>query len=165
MAVPNARTRSDSSFADLGHSERVAVWTLRRLLGRSSPCFGRNGDATYGLGGDFQTIAVAIREGLARMARRRRVRLHLGQPSSLVLTKDEQSLSQALVAAQCGDESAVHTSLFDIAPDRQVRSSLAVGVMALAASLGVAGYWLTDRRLSGICRQPLFLLPDITAPT
>jgi hypothetical protein len=76
--------------------------------------------------------------------RRTQRRLHFGPPGSLVLTNDERALLQSLAAAQCGDERTVHASLPDIAPDRQVRSSLASGVMTLAASLGIAGYWLTD---------------------
>jgi hypothetical protein len=136
--------KSDASVADFCLSERVAVWTLRQLVGRSRTCFGRDGDATCGLGCDFQTIAFALHEGLTRMAERRNRRLHVGQPSSLALTMDEWSLLQALAAAQRDDERGVHASLQGMAPDCQVRSSLVTGVMTLAASLGIAGYWLAD---------------------
>ncbi len=144
MTGRDARIRSHVSLAELGHGDRVAVWTLRQIVGGTRSCFGRNGDMTCGLGRDFWTIAVAMHEGLARMENGQIGKLHLGQPGSLVLTKDERSLLQALAAAQLGDEGAMHSSLYAITLDWRARSSLALAVMTLAASLAVAGNWLTD---------------------
>jgi hypothetical protein len=145
MLGRGSATQTGASLADMGCSERLAVWTLRQIVGGSRSCFDKYGDVNCGLGRDFRTIAVAMHDGLTRMAERRtQRRLHFGPPGSLLLTNDERALLQALAAAQCGDERTVHASLHDIAPDRQVRSRLASGVMTLAASLGIAGYWLTD---------------------
>ncbi len=124
---------------ELGEGERLAIWTLRRMLCGGVACSGR--ERAWG---DRAALAQAVAAlgryaGLDCLGKRA---LRVGPPGSLAVTRDECQLLRAIAAAQNGDAAAIDAALYRIALDREARLVLAQAAEAIAAALAAAGHWL-----------------------
>ncbi|WP_041249586.1 hypothetical protein [Gluconacetobacter diazotrophicus] len=136
---------------DLSCSERLAVWTLRRLAGPPHPAGGqRTGRAPAGLfmpcfRRDFDDVTAAFRTALNRLAVLKMQALDLGLPAAQTLSTTESRFLDAISAAQAGEDARVRGMLRRVIPHRHVLAPFAAAVTLLGACLAGAGHWLPRR--------------------
>ncbi|GBQ83582.1 hypothetical protein AA13595_1209 [Gluconacetobacter johannae DSM 13595] len=144
---------------DFSCSEKLAVWTVRRLAGRQAPaCPHGPADArglyVPGLRREFDGVARAFRKGVARMADTGIGGLDVGMTGQQAVSRTEGRFLEAIAAAQNEDDAGVRGALRPVFPHRYVQSRFAAAVTLLGACLAVAGHWLPRRREA----------PPVTAP-
>ncbi|MBM9400496.1 hypothetical protein JUN65_02670 [Gluconacetobacter azotocaptans] len=136
---------------DFSCSEKMAVWTIRRLVGRQAPACPQGpaearGLYVPGLRREFEGVARAFREGVARMADMGIAGPDVGMTGQQAVSRTEGQFLEAIAAAQNGDEAGVRGALRSVFPHRYVQSRFAAAVTLLGACLAVAGHWLPRRR-------------------
>ncbi|MBB2200779.1 hypothetical protein [Gluconacetobacter tumulisoli] len=136
---------------DLSCSERLTVWTIRRLVGRRQPACPHGSAEARGLyvpgfRREFEGVERAFREGVARMADLGTGGLDVGLTGLQAVSPTEGQFLEAIAAAQNGDEAGVRSALRPVFPHRYVQSRFAAAVTLLGTCLAVAGHWLPRRR-------------------
>jgi len=153
FARPDIRmTLSPTVLSDLSCSERLTVWTVRRLARRRvgmgaeaaspaeglfMPCFRR----------DFEDVASAFAIAIERLAGLLDSHLDIAIPRAQALTRTEICILEATTAAQAGEEAAVRRILRTVFPHHHVLAPFAAAVTQLGACLAGAGHWLPRRRV------------------
>ncbi len=127
----------------LTDAERLAIWALRRVMGCARCCFSAAGADPGKIESELATMTAVFRDLFRRRDRDRGFSVQIGVPESMVLTKDERRLLNAIAAAQAEDHELLDNYLYKLALDHKARSRLSEAVASLAACLAVQGYWLT----------------------
>ncbi|GBQ66114.1 hypothetical protein AA103196_1296 [Ameyamaea chiangmaiensis NBRC 103196] len=139
------------NLSDLSCSERLTIWTVRRLARRRTgapaasavpaeglflPCFRR----------DFDDVATAFSTALDRLATVRGGALDIAIPRAQALTATEACLLDATTAAQAGEEATMRRILRRLFPHHHILAPFAAAVTQLGACLAGAGHWLPRPR-------------------
>lgn len=141
-------TRSPVYLTDLACSERLTIWTIRRLAGTASCCpHARNTTPTSlflpCFRQDFLAVAHAFHETLAQMAALELPSLDIRSGSALAITPTEYSLLLATEAAQNEQDTTVHALLKPLMSFPNLLGRLTNAITTLGACLAGAGYWLS----------------------
>lgn len=159
-------------LSDLPCGERLAVWTVRRLVGPVHPmpsCSGAAGlsvNARSALGlflpcnrREFADVAQAFHNALAWMARQRLPLLDIAMAGVMHVTDVERRLLAATAAAQAGHDDEARIALRDVSDHDGVVTRLMPAITLLGACLAGAGYWLGAR----VARPMLHCAPHYTS--
>nr|WP_298797104.1 hypothetical protein [uncultured Acetobacter sp.] len=141
-------TRSPVYLTDLACSERLTIWTIRRLAGTTSCCPHAPTPAATSLfmpcfRQDFLTVAHAFHETLTQMAALELPSLDIRSGSTLAITPTEYSLLLATEAAQNEQDTAVYALLKPLMTFPNLLARLTNAITTLGACLAGAGYWLS----------------------
>jgi hypothetical protein len=133
-----------AAYAALGQGERLAVWTLRRIVHGARSC-GLSGDTASrrsDIAADLARMADCLRDVLAQQRRSGLRPLRIDPPGSLCLTRDERRLLKAVAAAQADETGVLDNHLYRLALVQPARTRLAEAMTILAAALAVQGHWI-----------------------
>nr|WP_025827385.1 hypothetical protein [Acetobacter persici] len=141
-------TRSPVYLTDLACSERLTIWTIRRLAGTASCCqHARNTTPTSlflpCFRQDFLAVAHAFHETLSQMAALELPSLDIRSGSALAITPTEYSLLLATEAAQNEQDTTVQSLLKPLMSFPTLLARLTRAITTLGACLAGAGYWLS----------------------
>ncbi|MFT8309493.1 hypothetical protein [Acetobacter malorum] len=141
-------TRSPVYLTDLACSERLTIWTIRRLAGTASCCSHARNTTPTSLflpcfRQDFLAVAHAFHETLAQMAALELPSLDIRSGSALAITPTEYSLLLATEAAQNEQDTTVHALLKPLMSFPNLLGRLTNAITTLGACLAGAGYWLS----------------------
>lgn len=136
-------------LTDLPSSERLTLWTIRRLAGRETGTRACSGTA----GGlfmpcfrqEFLAVAQAFHSALTDMAALEIPMLDIRSGSALAVTETEYTLLLATEAAQNECETDMHALLRSLLPSGGLQTRMAAALTTLGACLAGAGYWLSRR--------------------
>ncbi|MFT9207967.1 hypothetical protein [Acetobacter orientalis] len=150
-------TRSPVYLTDLACSERLTIWTIRRLAGEApspapSACGRQLGLFLPCFRQEFLAVSTAFHEALSRMAALKMPSLDIRVGSTLAITPTEYSLLLATEAAQNERESDVQALLRPLLPFPALVSGLASAITTLGACLAGAGYWLSRHAITTLVR-------------
>lgn len=141
-------TRSPVYLTDLACSERLTLWTIRRLAGIQTnphtpttgpsgglflPCFRR----------EFLAVAQTFHDALTDMAALEMPALDIRVGCALSVTSTEYRLLLATEAAQNERNADMEDLLKPLVPFAGLRTRLASAITTLGACLAGAGYWLS----------------------
>ncbi|WP_259329322.1 hypothetical protein, partial [Acetobacter pasteurianus] len=142
-------TRSPVYLTDLACSERLTLWTIRRLAGIQTnphtpttgpsgglflPCFRQ----------EFLAVAQTFHDALTDMAALEMPALDIRVGCALSVTSTEYRLLLATEAAQNERNTDMDTLLQPLVPFAGLRARLASAITTLGACLASAGYWLSS---------------------
>ncbi|MCX2561334.1 hypothetical protein OQ252_08005 [Acetobacter farinalis] len=141
-------TRSPVYLTDLACSERLTIWTIRRLAGTASGCPRPPGASATSLflpcfRKEFLAVADAFHETLTHMAALELPALDIRSGRSLAVTPTEYSLLLATEAAQNEQDTTVYTLLKPLLTVPNLLTRLTTAITTLGACLAGAGYWLS----------------------
>ncbi|MBV1834986.1 hypothetical protein [Novacetimonas pomaceti] len=148
-------------LSDLPCGERLAVWTVRRLVGPArqipSCSVGPDGaglsvNARPPLGlflpcdrREFADVARAFDNALGWMSRHRLPLPDIAMAGVMRVTETERRLLAATAAAQAGHDDDARAALHDVSAHEGVAARLMPAITLLGACLAGAGYWLGAR--------------------
>lgn len=143
-------TRSPVYLTDLACSERLTIWTIRRLAGTASCCSQARNTTPTSLflpcfRQDFLAVAEAFHETLTQMAALEIPSLDIRSGSALAITPTEYSLLLATEAAQNEQEMTVQSLLKPLMFFPNLLAKLTRAITTLGACLAGAGYWLSHQ--------------------
>lgn len=162
-------TRSPVYLTDLACSERLTIWTIRRLAGEapssaSSACGRQLGLFLPCFRQEFLAVSNAFHDALTHMAALEMPSLDICTGSALALTPTEYSLLLATEAAQNERDSDVQALLRPLIPLPALVNGLVSAINTLGACLAGAGYWLSRHAITTLTRAPT-LAATATNPT
>ncbi|MCG4254691.1 hypothetical protein K6W37_12435 [Acetobacter senegalensis] len=154
-----AMTRSPVYLTDLACSERLTIWTIRRLVGTvSSPppasCGRQIGVFLPCFRQEFLAVANAFHDALTHMAALEIPSLDIRSGSALAITPTEYNLLLATEAAQNERDAEVHSLLHPLLPFPSLVARLTSAITTLGACLAGAGYWLSHHAVKTLARRP-----------
>ncbi|POF63547.1 hypothetical protein [Novacetimonas maltaceti] len=146
-------------LSDLPCGERLAVWTVRRLVGPVHPMASCAGGADLPVSArssalglflpcnrrEFADVAQAFHNALAWMARQRLPLPDIAMAGVMHVTDVERRLLAATAAAQAGHDDEARIALRDVSSHDGVVARLMPAITLLGACLAGAGYWLGAR--------------------
>ncbi|MCI1437249.1 hypothetical protein [Acetobacter indonesiensis] len=163
-------TRSPVYLTDLACSERLTIWTIRRLAGEASsapqsacgrqigmflPCFRE----------EFMAVAEAFHDAVTRMAALEIPSLDIRSGSALAITATEYNLLLATEAAQNERDAEVQSLLKPLLPFPALLAGLTSAITTLGACLAGAGYWLSHHASKALARRPSYeMVPVYVRP-
>ncbi len=157
MVRPLNTPTSGAELLQLDYAERLAVWSLRQLIGRELPrCASRSARTARSFGDDLALLGPIFREALYEIKQAGDEHPHVDGCASLAVTRDEHVLLRCLAGMQHGWHQA-ERPLVIIIPERRGREFFEAALQALAAALAACGYWLSDVEIS-----QLRLIPPAT---
>lgn len=134
-------------LTDLAASERLTLWTIRRLAGAPPAC-----GAAPGASGslflpcfrqEFMAVSQAFQDALTDMAAHEIPALDICAGSTLAVTETEYNLLLATEAAQNERETDMQALLSPLLPFARLRQRMMAALTTLGACLAGAGYWLS----------------------
>ncbi|MBS0966089.1 hypothetical protein [Acetobacter okinawensis] len=139
--------RTPVYLTDLAASERLTLWTIRRLAGAPPAC-----GAAPGASGslflpcfrqEFMAVSQAFQDALTDMAAHEMPALDICAGSTLAVTETEYNLLLATEAAQNERETDMQALLRPLLPFARLRQRMMAALTTLGACLAGAGYWLS----------------------
>ncbi|MGO3517303.1 MAG: hypothetical protein ACTINM_02170 [Acetobacter cibinongensis] len=154
-------TRSPVYLTDLACSERLTLWTIRRLAGEApsrtpSACGRQLGVFLPCFRQEFLAVSTAFQDALTHMAALEIPSLDIRSGSSLAITPTEYSLLLATEAAQNEREGDVQSLLHQLIPFPSLLAGLTSAITTLGACLAGAGYWLSHHAITALARPALW---------
>ncbi len=144
MVRPLNIPSSDTDIFYLSYAERLALWSLRLLIGREPPrCAIRATGMAWSLCDDLIQLDAAFCQALDELKRAGAQQPHVDCCASLVVTGDENLLLHCLAGMQ-QDQFGTERSLEIVIPERCGRALFTKAMQALAAALAACGYWLSN---------------------
>lgn len=138
---------------DLSYPERLALWSLRQLIGREPPrCGGRATGMSWSFDDDGDRIDAAFRRALDELDHQGIPHPRVDLCASLIVTAEEDLLLRCVARMQQECLQA-GPSLETVIPARRGRDLFLTALNALAAALAACGYWLSDFAASQSCRS------------
>ncbi|GAN67373.1 hypothetical protein [Acetobacter orleanensis] len=155
-------TRSPVYLTDLACSERLTIWTIRRLAGTASCCQHARNTTPASLfmpcfRQDFLAVADAFHDTLTQMAALEAPSLDIRSGSTLAITPTEYSLLLATEAAQNEQDLTVHALLKPLGLFPNLLERLTNAITTLGACLAGAGYWLSHHAARPVTPTPATL--------
>lgn len=147
MPPDHAMQHTPVYLTDLAASERLTLWTIRRLAGAPPPC----GTAPGASGSlflpcfrqEFMAVSQAFQDALTDMAAHEMPALDICAGSTLAVTETEYNLLLATEAAQNERETDMQALLSPLLPFARLRQRMVAALTTLGACLAGAGYWLS----------------------
>ncbi|MFT8419405.1 MAG: hypothetical protein ABF636_11345 [Acetobacter sp.] len=152
--------RTPVYLTDLAASERLTLWTIRRLAGAPPPC-----GTVPGASGslflpcfrqEFMAVSQAFQDALTDMAAHEMPALDICAGSTLAVTETEYNLLLATEAAQNERETDMQALLRPLLPFARLRLRMVAALTTLGACLAGAGYWLSHHAARPL-QQPVAL--------
>ncbi|WP_086643070.1 hypothetical protein [Acetobacter sp. DsW_063] len=162
----NATMTCSLALNDLSTSERLTIWTVRRLnrplqpslrhrTTLAMPCFRQ----------DFEAVSAAFRRAASRLARRNMRLGDIGLPAAEGVTQTEARFLAATSAAQNGERTRARDILRPLFPHHAVLGPIVTAITLLGACMAGAGHWLPRSARTGLPSGAVVAQQADTEPT
>lgn len=144
MERPLHTQLSGTEVFDLSSAERLALWSLRRLIRREAPrCPSHSAGLAWSFSDDLDRINVAFCDAVGDLNRYGSGGLDVDCCASLLVTADEDLLLRCLDGMQ-HDRCQSAQRIAALISEPRIRDPFLNAMKALAAALAACGYWLSD---------------------